>query len=55
LAKRFRYCEEEVVENETAKEVLNKMADERHASMMVVGFHGRKGPKADPTVMGTAV
>ena len=22
---------------------------------MVVGFHGRKGPKADPTVMGTAV
>lgn len=23
--------------------------------MCVVGFHGRKGPKADPTVMGTAV
>jgi hypothetical protein len=22
---------------------------------MVVGFHGRKGPKEDPTIMGTAV
>ena len=57
MGKRFSYCEEEIKEEdgETAKSVLNSMAAERHATLMVVGFHGRKGPKDDPTVMGTAV
>ena len=55
LGERFHYIEEEIKEDETAKEVLNNLSKERHASLCVVGFHGRKGPKADPTVMGTAV
>ena len=57
MGKRFHYCEEEIKEEdgESAKTVLNSMAAERHATLMVVGFHGRKGPKEDPTIMGTAV
>ena len=39
----------------TAKEHLNDMAEEISIDINVVGFHGRKGPKEDPTVMGTAV
>ena len=35
--------------------VLNSIADEYKADLTVVGFHGRKGPKDDPTVMGSAV
>jgi len=31
------------------------MAEEVNIDINVVGFHGRKGPKVDPTVMGTAV
>mmetsp|Transcript_5537 Transcript_5537/g.9448 ORF Transcript_5537/g.9448 Transcript_5537/m.9448 type:complete len:188 (-) Transcript_5537:96-659(-) len=31
------------------------MAQKQNASIIVVGTHGRKGPKADPTVMGSAV
>ena len=39
----------------TAKELLNTMAIENKADICVVGYHGRKGLKADPTVMGSAV
>jgi len=56
--KRFTYAEEMIQDkdgSETAKQVLNSIAKERHASIMVVGQHGRKGPKEDPTVMGSAV
>lgn len=31
------------------------MAAEQCADICVVGYHGRKGLKADPTVMGSAV
>ena len=57
MGKRFHYCEEKIKEEdgETAKSVLNSMAKERHATLMVVGFHGRKGPKEDLSVMGTSV
>lgn len=55
LMHRFNYIEEKIGESETAKEVLNNIAKERHATLMVVGQHGRKGAKADPTIMGTAV
>ena len=31
------------------------MSDEVKSDITVVGFHGRKGEKEDPTVMGSAV
>ena len=31
------------------------MAIDHKVDLTVVGFHGRKGPKDDPTVMGSAV
>jgi len=31
------------------------MANEHHIDVTVCGYHGRKGEKEDPTVMGTAV
>lgn len=45
----------EIKDGDTAKEVLNQIAKEEEIDLMVVGFHGRKGPKDDPTIMGTAV
>ena len=44
---------------DTAKEKLNNIAEDHTKNgdkvIMCVGFHGRKGPKEDPTVMGSAV
>jgi len=31
------------------------MEKEDKSDLLVVGMHGRKGPKADPTILGTAV
>jgi nucleotide-binding universal stress UspA family protein len=31
------------------------MAIENKIDVTVVGYHGRKGPKDDPTIMGSAV
>lgn len=31
------------------------MAEEERSDITVVGYHGRKGEKDDPTIMGTAV
>jgi len=58
LAKRFEFVMEEIKEEnegETAKTVLTNLAKEFKASITVVGYHGRKGEKQDPTVMGSAV
>jgi nucleotide-binding universal stress UspA family protein len=55
LGKRFHWVEHELKEGQVAKEVLVTLAEDNHIDVMVVGFHGRKGPKADPTVMGSAV
>ena len=55
LAKKFHYTEEEVTDGKTAKEVLQTITKDRKVDINVVGYHGRKGPKGDPTVMGTAV
>jgi hypothetical protein len=41
--------------NETPKSVLNRIATEKKVDVTVVGYHGRKGPKEDPTIMGSAV
>lgn len=40
---------------ETPKSVLNRIAREKEVDVTCVGWHGRKGPKEDPTVMGSAV
>ena len=42
-------------ESYTTKELLGSIADEVKADVTVVGYHGRKGMKLDPTIMGTAV
>eukprot|EP00356_Strombidium_inclinatum_P009114 CAMPEP_0170491374 /NCGR_PEP_ID=MMETSP0208-20121228/10906_1 /TAXON_ID=197538 /ORGANISM="Strombidium inclinatum, Strain S3" /LENGTH=286 /DNA_ID=CAMNT_0010766939 /DNA_START=21 /DNA_END=881 /DNA_ORIENTATION=+ len=57
MGKRFVFHDEEMLPNKpvTAKSMLNDIAETEKASICVVGFHGRKGPKADPTVMGSAV
>ena len=39
----------------STKEQLMRCAHEQKSDIICVGFHGRKGLKADPTVMGTAV
>jgi len=46
---------EEIRLGASTKETMMQLACERDATMIVVGYHGRKGPKADPTVLGTAV
>ena len=39
----------------TTKEHIMKIADENNANFLVLGYHGRKGPKEDPTLLGSAV
>ncbi len=39
----------------TTKEHVCDMAKRSEATIMAVGWHGRKGPKTDPTIMGSAV
>lgn len=57
LMDKFEYCDEEIKPNteETAKVVLTNLAKEKGADITVCGFHGRKGKKEDPTVMGSSV
>lgn len=42
-------------ECKSTKQILNAMANENNVDVCVVGYHGRKGFKDDPTVMGSAV
>ena len=55
LGKRYHWVEHELEDDHVAKEVLVHLAKEHLIDVMVVGFHGRKGLKDDPTVMGSAV
>lgn len=57
LGNRYFYAEDEHNPEhfDSVKSHLNYFARERAIDVMVVGFHGRKGPKMDHTVMGTAV
>lgn len=55
LGKNGSYVSVEKNEAKTSKEMLWELATESHASVIVVGNHGRKGPKADQTVAGTAI
>ena len=57
LADRFSYVDREIVSDnhESAKSILGDLANEFEATITVVGMHGRKGPKEDPTIMGSSV
>jgi nucleotide-binding universal stress UspA family protein len=55
LTDRFHFIAEEIREEDTAKSVLTSMAKDHEIDISVVGYHGRKGEKADPTIMGSAV
>lgn len=55
LGSKGRYAAREIETGKTSKEMLWELADFEHATLMVVGNHGRKGPKADITVAGTCI
>lgn len=56
MGKRWHYYSRDNPDpNVSAKEVLMAIATDCEADICVVGYHGRKGPKEDPTVMGSAV
>ena len=51
----YRHIDIEEGEGQTTKEMVWEMADREHCDIVVVGNHGRKGPKADETVCGTVI
>lgn len=55
LGTKGRWAAREKDEAKTSKEMLWEIAEFEKASLIVVGNHGRKGPKADLTVCGTAI
>ena len=56
LGDRWKFDDMEMTEGgKQAKELLNEAAIRNNAHVCVVGWHGRKGPKLDPTIMGSAV
>ena len=55
FGKHGRYAHREKEESQTSKEAVWALAEFEKASIIVVGNHGRKGPKADLTVCGTAI
>lgn len=55
FGKQGRYCSRELESGQTSKEAVWALAEFEKASMVCVGNHGRKGPKADLTVAGTAI
>jgi hypothetical protein len=42
-------------EGKTVKQQMVEAANGLNAGVLVVGLHGRKGPKEDHTVLGSAV
>jgi nucleotide-binding universal stress UspA family protein len=46
---------EEVKEDVSVKQQMVESAVNHHADVLVVGMHGRKGPKEDHTILGSAV
>ena len=55
MGQRGRYSAREKDDSKTSKEMVWELAEFEKASLVVVGNHGRKGPKADLTVAGTAI
>jgi len=46
---------EHLEKNLTTKEHVNKIAKDMDSDIMAMGYVGRKGPKSDPTLLGSAV
>ena len=55
IKKRYFWYDHQMQQEDSAKSLLIEMSSLYHADILVCGYHGRKGPKEDPTVMGTAV
>jgi len=49
------YVSEDVGTALCTKDKMMEVVSSSEASMLVVGYHGRKGPKQDPTVLGSTV
>ena len=55
IGQKGRYCHREKDEGKTTKEMLWDLAEFEKATIVCVGNHGRKGPKGDLSVAGTAI
>lgn len=55
LGNKARWCSREIDIKKTSKECIWELAEFEKATIMVVGSHGRKGPKKDETVVGSAI
>lgn len=55
LGKQALYEDEELEEKMESKAQIWDLAQRKDTSIMVIGGHGRKGPKKDETVLGTAI
>jgi hypothetical protein len=55
LGHKASYVNVEVDPAKGTKETLWDMAKEQHASIIVTGYNGIKGPKMDPTIAGTNI
>lgn len=55
IKKRYAWYDHEMQAGDSAKSLLIEMAQLHSADILVTGYHGRKGPKEDPTIMGSAI
>jgi hypothetical protein len=55
VGERLSFLSQQMQPGENAKSHLLDLARLNKVDIIVVGYHGRKGPKEDPTIMGTAV
>lgn len=55
LGDKAHYSTVEVSDGKSSKEELWELAEFEKATFIVVGNHGRKGPKGDETVLGTQI
>jgi nucleotide-binding universal stress UspA family protein len=46
---------ENVMDGKSTKQQMVEIAEEYKAGVLVIGLHGRKGPKMDHTILGSAV
>ena len=55
MGKQARWASREVDAEKTSKDCLWELAEFENATLIVVGNHGRKGPKKDETVLGSGI
>lgn len=55
LGHKGRWCSREVEEGKFSKDTLWELAEFETATLIVVGNHGRKGPKQDETILGSGI